>query len=83
MELVLRIMLGMAILGGFVLLYLSMHVLHTFEVETKKRPPSIQFWPFNAEIKARYPGLAKTGRVLQIFVLSISVLYGLGLLVSE
>jgi len=66
MELIINISVMVAFVLGMILLLLSMFVLHTYEVQTKQRPPSVQFWPFNKEIKEYYPGLSKLGRFLQI-----------------
>jgi len=52
-----------------------MFLLHAYEVETKKRPPSVQFWPFNKEIQKYYPGLSKLGKFLQIGAILFALPY--------
>jgi len=66
MEMIIKLGLLASIILGMAFLFLSIFVLHTYEVKTKQRPPSVQFWPFNNEIKAVYPELSKIGRTLTI-----------------
>lgn len=66
MEFLVNLSLIIAFVMGMILLFLGMFVLHTYEVETKKKPPSVQFWPFNNEMKEYYPGLSRLGRFLLI-----------------
>jgi len=67
---------------GMILFILSIFVLHTYEEATKKRPPSVNFWPFNKEIKEFYPGLTKLGRIIQIATLICALPYILKLIIS-
>ena len=69
MELAVKISVIIAFGLGIILLFLSMFVLHRYEIRTKNRPSSIQFWPFNEEIKKHYPRLSKLGRILQIITI--------------
>ena len=81
MELLINLSVIVASVLGMILLFLSMFVLHTYEAETKKRPPSIQFWPFNKEIKEYCPGLSKLGRFLQIGAIACALPYLVNLIV--
>jgi len=58
-----------AFICALAFLFQSMFVLHAYETKNKKRPPSIQWWPFNREMKAAYPEQARVGRVLVIVTL--------------
>jgi hypothetical protein len=82
MELLINLSVIVSFMLGMILLFLSIFVLHTYEVETKKRPPSIQFWPFNKEIKEYYPGLSKLGRILQVGAIMCVLPYLVKLIVS-
>lgn len=82
MELLIILSLVMAFVLGMILLLLSVFVLHTYEVETKKRPPSMQLWPFNKEINDFYPGLSKLGRFLQIGAIACALPYIVKLVAS-
>lgn len=82
MELLIDFSVIIAFVLGMILLFLSMFVLHTYETETKKRPPSVQFWPFNNEIKEYYPGLSKLGSFLLIGAIVCALPYLVKLIVS-
>ena len=75
MEILINILLGVGFIMGITYLFLSMFVLHTYEVESKKSPPSLQFWAFNKEIKDYYPGLSKLGRFLEVGATVCFLLY--------
>ncbi|MES9942128.1 MAG: hypothetical protein ABW104_09250 [Candidatus Thiodiazotropha sp. 6PLUC2] len=82
MELLINLSVIVAFVLGMILLLLSMFVLHTYEAETKKRPPSVQFWPFNKEINEYYPGISKLGRFLHIGAIVCALPYIVKLIVS-
>ena len=82
MELIINLGLLIAFVFGMILLFLSIFVLHTYEAETKKRPASIQFWPFNKELQEFYPSLTKAGKFLQISTLVCVLPYLVKLLIS-
>lgn len=82
MELLVNLSVIAAFALGMILLFLNMFVLHTYEADTKKRPPSVQFWPFNKEIKEYYPSLSKLVRFLQIGAIVCAFPYLVKLIVS-
>ncbi len=82
MELIINLGVIIAFVLGMILFFLSIFVLHTYEAETKKRPTSIQLWPFNKELKEFYPGLTKAGRILQITTIVCVLPYVLKLIIS-
>ena len=82
MELIINLSALIAFVLGIILFFLSIFVLHTYEAETKKRPPSINFWPFNKEIQEFYPSLTKAGKILQITTLVCVLPYLVKLLIS-
>lgn len=50
---------------GFIYLFLSVFVLHSYELKTKKKPWHVlQFWPFYSEMKELYPQQSKFGQIL-------------------
>lgn len=70
-----QFLLFIAFTSGCVFLVQSMYVLHTYELKCKKRPPSFQWWPFNAEMKAMYPNQSRYGRALLIISLTCTLLW--------
>jgi hypothetical protein len=66
METVIRICFVISFVSGLIYIIQGMIVLHTYEVQTKKRPPAVQVWPFTEEMKSIYPGQSKVGRVLAV-----------------
>ncbi len=59
-----KLFILVSLVSGAVLLFLSMYVLHDYEVKYNKRPPSFQWWPFISEMKTKYPAQSKVGRAL-------------------
>jgi len=82
MELIINLSLLIAFVLGMILFFLSIFVLHTYEAETKKRPTSIQFWPFNKELQEFYPSLTKVGKILQITTIIFVLPYVVKLIIS-
>jgi hypothetical protein len=70
-----HILLIIAFVSGCVFLIQSIYVLHAYEIESKKRPRSFQWWPFNTEMKAMYPNQSKYGRALIIVCISCTLLW--------
>ena len=73
MDVAIRISLVLSFLCGLIFLFQSMCVLHSYEIEMKKRPPAYQFWPFNSEMKSLYPRQAKVGRVLETAIIILAL----------
>lgn len=69
MEIFIRVCFVFSFLSGVVYMVQSMFVLHTFEIQSGKRPPTVQWWPFDEEMKAAYPGQSKLGRILFISII--------------
>ena len=64
MDAAIQLLVAVAFVSALAFLFQSMFVLHKYEKESNKWPPSVQWWPFNSEMKAAYPGQSKAGRVL-------------------
>ena len=67
---------------GTVFLFMSMFVLQAYEKDTKKRPPSVQYWPYSKEMKQHYPRATIVGRILQISTILCALPYLINLIVT-
>ena len=67
----------LAFILGLVYMFLSMFILHSYESETKQRPPSFQFWAFDKEMRTKYPSASKAGQVLELASLGLMGIWGL------
>jgi hypothetical protein len=66
MDAAIQLLVAVAFVSALVFLFQSIFVLHMYEKENNKWPPSIQWWPFNSEMKAAYPEQSRVGRVLVV-----------------
>ena len=72
----------LALILGMAYTVLSMFILHSYESETEQRPPSIQFWAFDKEMRDRYPSASRAGRVLEVASMGLIGVWGLWSLYS-
>ena len=72
----------LALILGVVYMILSMVVLHSYESETKQRPPSFQFWAFEKEMRAKYPSASKAGQILELASVGLIGVWGVWSLLS-
>ena len=73
METAIQLLILVSFVSALTFLFQSMFILHAYETKNKKRPPSIQWWPFNAEMKEKYPKQSKAGRALIVTSLVCAV----------
>ena len=82
MEKIINIGVFLAFSVGMIQFVISLYVLHTYETETNKKPPSIQFWPYNNEIKKCFPSLTKLGRVLNTTIIILALPWLVSLIIK-
>ena len=66
-------LLVVSFVPALIYLFLSMYVLHYYEVRTKKKPPVMQWWSFNKEISSEFPGQAKVARGLEVSIVVMAL----------
>jgi hypothetical protein len=67
MEVFINLAFALSVISGIFLFLLTLYVVHFYEVKTKRRPPTFNFWPFLKEFKEVFPNLSRVGGSLTIF----------------